>query len=66
MSPNLSLEQDGKKFMWDGRIYATRQEAVSAAEAYQNDNFEIHLAEQEEKFLVYSRRIVKEVVVNVQ
>lgn len=66
MSPNLSLEQDGKKFMWDGRIYATREEAASAAGAYQKDNFEIHVAEQEEKFLVYSRRIVKEVIVNVQ
>lgn len=66
MSPNLSLVQDGKKFMWDGRIYATQEEAASAAEAYQKDNFEIHLAEQEEKFLVYSRRIVKEVVANVQ
>ena len=66
MSPNLSLVQDGKKFMWDGRIYATREEAASAAEAYRNDNFEIQLLEQGGQFLVYSRRIVKEVVVSMQ
>ena len=66
MSPNVSLLQDGKKFMWDGRIYATREEAGSAAVAYQKDNFEVHVAEGEGKFLVYSRRIVKEVVVSGQ
>ena len=66
MSPNLSLIQDGKKFMWDGRIYATREEAASTSEAYQKDNFEVQMAEAEGKFLVYSRRIVKEVVVSVQ
>ncbi len=66
MSPNLSLLKDSKKFMWDGRIYATREEAGSAAEAYQRDNFEVHLAEEDGMFLVYSRRIVKEVVVSVQ
>jgi hypothetical protein len=66
MSPNLSRIQDGKKFMWDGRTYATREEAASVGEAYQNDNFEIQVVEEEGKFLVYSRRIVKEVVVSVQ
>lgn len=66
MSPNLSLLQDGKKFMWDGRLYATREEAAGAAAAYRHDDFEIHLAEEEGKFLVYTRRLVKEVVVSVQ
>ena len=66
MSPTLSLLRDGKKFMWDGRVYATREQAASAAEAYQQDNFEVQMAEGEGKFFVYSRRIVKEVVVSVQ
>lgn len=66
MSPNLSLLHDGKKFMWDGCSYATREEATRAAETYQADNFETQLAEEEGKFLVYSRRVVKEVAVTVQ
>lgn len=66
MSPNLSRLHDGKKYMWDGRFYATREEAATAGEAYHNDNFEILLGEEEEKFLVYTRRVVKEVVVTAQ
>ncbi len=63
MSPNLAMINNGKKFMWDGQLYATREEASVAEKAYQNDNFEIQMVEQEEKFLVYTRRMVKEVVV---
>ncbi len=66
MNPNLALVSDGKKFMWDGRPYGTREEASRAKEAYQNDNFEVRIVEEEEKFLVYTRRVVKEVVPSVQ
>jgi hypothetical protein len=66
MSPSLSLLHDEKKFMWDGCLYATRQEATDAGKVYQNDNFEVQVAEEEGKFLVYSRRAVKEVVVTAQ
>ena len=66
MSPNLALVNDGKKFMWDGRALETREEASKVAEAYRNDNFEVFLAEEDGKFLVYSRRVVKEVVVTGQ
>ena len=66
MSPTLSLIHDGKKFMWDGRFYATREEAAPAQEAYLKDNFEVQLVEEESKFLIYTRRVVKEVVVATQ
>jgi hypothetical protein len=62
MSPNLSLVCDGKKFMWDGGFYATREEACRVEEAYEKDNFEVRATEEEGKFLVYTRRVVKEVV----
>jgi len=66
MSPNLSLLHDGKKLLWDGCSYATREE-VSAVEAdYQKNNFEVCVVEEESKFLVYTRRVVKEVVVTAQ
>lgn len=63
MSPNLATISDGKKFMWDGQLYATRDEASRAEKTYQNDNFEVRLVEQEGKFFVYTRRTVKEGVV---
>jgi len=66
MSPNLSLIHAGKKFMWDGCSYATREEAAPAQEAYLKDNFEVEVVEEEGKFLIYTRRVVKEVVVAAQ
>jgi hypothetical protein len=62
MSPNLSLVCDNKKFMWDGCFYATRDEASQVKEAYASDNFEVNVTEEEGKFLVYTRRVVKEAV----
>jgi hypothetical protein len=60
MSPNLATISNGKKFMWDGQIYATQDDASRAEKIYQNDNFESQLVEQDGKFFVYTRRIVKE------
>jgi len=66
MSPNLAMIGDGKKFMWDGQLYDTREEASRAAESYQNENFQIQMVEEGEKFLVYTRRTVKEWAVATQ
>ena len=59
MNPNLSLMSDGKKFMWDGRLYATREEVSAVRETCQNDGFEVRLVEEDGKFLIYTRRAVK-------
>ena len=66
MSPDLAMISDGKKFMWDGQLYDNREEAARAAESYQAENFQIQIAEEGGKFLVYTRRAVKEVVVTAQ
>ncbi len=66
MSPNLTMISGGKKCMWDGRLFDTREDAVREAAVYEQDRFEVRMAEQEEKFLVYTRRAVKEVVVTGQ
>lgn len=60
MSPNLATVSDGKKFMWDGQLYTTQDEAARAERTYQKDNFESRLVEQDGKFFVYTRRTVKE------
>jgi hypothetical protein len=63
MTPSLALFADGKKFMWDGRVYATREEAARAAEAYQQERFEVRTVEHGDGYLVYTRRVAAEVVV---
>ncbi len=66
MSPNLTMISDGKKFMWNGQLYDTREEASRAGESYRNDDFEVQMVEENGKFLVYTRRAVKQVVVTAQ
>lgn len=54
---------EGKKFMWDGETYEGMEQAKTAEEKYKKDNFETRIVEEEGKPLVYSRRVVTEVVV---
>ena len=63
LTPDLAVVVDGKKFMWDGHLYDTREASSNAADAYRRDNFEVQLTEDRGTFLVYTRRVVKEVVV---
>ncbi len=50
---------EGKKFMWDGRLFDTHEDSLREAEAYGKQDFEVQVVEQEGKFLVYTRRVVK-------
>lgn len=58
MDPKLALVHDGKKFMWDGRTYESREDAAVAVAGYESDRFQVHLVEQDGAFLVYTRRVV--------
>jgi len=62
MSPSLAMIDNGKKFMWDGQVYAAKEEAGCIQASYQNENFEVRMVEQDGKFLVYTRRVVKAVL----
>ncbi len=62
--PDASRIIHGKKFMWDGVVYPTQEEAQGAAEKYKKDNFEVESVKQEDQFLVYTRRVVKEIVLD--
>ena len=53
---------DGKKFMWDGETYEAMDTAKTAEEDDKKDNFETKILEEEGKPLVYTRREVKEIV----
>lgn len=54
---------DGHKFMWDDLVYETKTDAEAARSKYENDRFEVRVVEHENKYLVYTRRVVTEVKV---
>jgi hypothetical protein len=55
---------DGMKFMWDGKEYENAEEANKSKEAYEKDNFETRIIEEDGRLHVYTRRVVSEVVVD--
>ncbi len=59
MTIPLFRKVDGKKFMWDGGIYPTEEEAAQMMEAYAKDGFEVRRFDHEGQFLVYSRRVAE-------
>ncbi|MBE3097408.1 MAG: hypothetical protein IMZ44_09800 [Planctomycetes bacterium] len=61
--PQNLLFVDRRKYMWDGESYDSRGAAEARKGAYEAQGFETHLFEEEGKCLVYTRRIVKDVVV---
>lgn len=58
MSISLAREVAGKKFMWDGATYVTREDARQAMEAYKKDGYEVHMFLEEDKYLIYTRKLV--------
>jgi hypothetical protein len=54
----LAREVAGKKFLWDGLTYLTRDDARQAIETYKKDGFDVHMFLEEDKYLVYTRKLV--------
>jgi hypothetical protein len=61
--PDISKIINGKKFMWDGVVYESKKEAEDTMRKYKDDNFEVELIEEDGKHLLYTRRVVTEIVV---
>jgi hypothetical protein len=59
---DLSKLIDGKKYMWDGEVYESEAQAQEVKKKYEEDNFEVELIQEENQYLVYSRRVVTEIV----
>ncbi len=57
---------NGKKFMWDGKVYTDEKEAKETGQKYKEDGFEVELIEEENQYFLFTRRMVKEVVVEGQ
>ena len=58
-----AIRVDGDKYMWDGSVYETRAEANTQAETYAADGFETQIVQSDVGFVVYTRRVVTEIVV---
>lgn len=56
----------GKKFMWDGRVYEDQKEAQEVGQKYRGDGFEVELVEENGQCFLFTRRVVKEMVVEGQ
>ncbi|MFC2163994.1 hypothetical protein ACFLT2_03220 [Acidobacteriota bacterium] len=61
---DISKLVDGKKYVWDGEIYESESQAQEVKKKYEDDDFEVQLIQEESQYLVYSRRVVTEIVLD--
>ncbi|UCC96741.1 MAG: hypothetical protein JSW66_12955 [Phycisphaerales bacterium] len=55
---------DGHKFMWDGEEYLEKEKVAEAERQYREKGFEVGSCTEDGKTLLYTRRVVTEVVVD--
>lgn len=55
---------DGRKFMWNGTEYDDEKTAVEVEKEYKEKGFEVQRCTENGKLLLYTRRVVTEVVVD--
>ena len=53
---------EGKKYMWDGQEYEHEEQASSVEKQYTEKGFEVQMWREEGKVLIYTRRVVTEIV----
>jgi hypothetical protein len=49
--------------MWDGEAYESQSDALSRKKLYEEKGFEVGMFNEQGKFLLYTRREVKEIVI---
>lgn len=64
--PSLAKTIEGRKYMWDGCLYKSKKESEEVEKKYVQDGFKTKIVEENGKFLIYTRREVKEVKVEGQ
>lgn len=60
--PDRAKMHEGKKFMWDGRTYESEEKAKETEESYRKDGFETLIVQDGNDSLVYTRKVVTEIV----
>lgn len=61
--PNNLIVVDGKKLIWDGSDYTSGDDASKKMQKYKDDGFEVETVEENGKTFLYTRRVIKEVIV---
>jgi hypothetical protein len=61
--PNPVILMNGKKLLWDGVDYPNGEKTLETMKKYKTDGFEVELQEEEGKTYLYTRRVVKQVIV---
>jgi len=64
--PDSSRMINGKKFMWDGIVYESKEKAQEVMGKYQKDNFNVELIEEGNQYLLYPRRALTKIVLEGQ
>ncbi len=54
---------EGKKYLWDGLEYESEEKARAKERKYSENGFDVQVWPEGEAVLLYTRRVVKEVVV---
>jgi len=54
---------EGKKFLWDGEEYENEKKAGLVEKEYSEKGFDVRMWSEDDKVLLYTRRVVTEVVV---
>jgi hypothetical protein len=55
---------EGKKFVWDGEEYDSEEQASSVEKKYSEKGFEVRVWREDGKVLIYTRRVVTEIVID--
>ncbi len=61
--PHNLIVVEGKKFIWDGVDSPNKEEVFAKMQKYKDDGFEVEALEESGKTFLYTRRVVKEVIV---
>jgi len=57
---------DEKKFMWDGKTHENENDVQKKKAEYETNNFETQIVQEEEKYFLFTRRVVTEIVIEKQ
>ena len=63
MAPAGMRVFDRRKFMWDGETYDSAAAAEAKKNEYETRGFETRLVDEDGKSQLYTRRVVKEIVI---
>jgi hypothetical protein len=53
---------NGKKYMWDGQEYDDKKKAREVEKEYSEKGFDVQSCSEDNKILLYTRRLVSEIV----